>query len=107
MRPLVLLAAIITAMAPDSPVAAEVHTVTMAGMAYTPPSLTARVGDTIRFVNDDTAEHVVFVPIAGYAVDLGAQEPGTEKTLPLMKAGTFEVECVNHDHMLLTVEVEP
>jgi plastocyanin len=70
-----------------------------------PASLTARVGDTVRFVNDDVSDHVV--PTAGHAVDLGTQEPGTEKTLPLMKAGSFEVECVIHDHMLLTVEVEP
>jgi plastocyanin len=107
MRRLVLLAIAMSAMAPGTLFAAEIHTVTMAGMTYAPASLAARVGDTIRFVNDDGADHVVFVPTAGHAVDLGAQEPGTEKTLPLMKPGTFEVECVNHDHMLLTVEVEP
>jgi plastocyanin len=95
-------------MAPgSSPIAAEVHTVTMAGMAYTPAKLAARVGDTVHFVNDDATAHVVFVPTAGHAIDLGAQDPGTEKTMTLMKAGAFEVECVNHDHMLLTVEVEP
>lgn len=107
MKRLVLLAVAMSAMAPGSPIAAEIHTVTMAGMAYAPANLTTRVGDTIRFVNDDAADHVVFVPTVGHAIDLGAQEPGTEKTLTLMKAGTFEVECVNHDHMLLTVEVEP
>jgi plastocyanin len=95
------------ALAPGTSTAAEVHKVMMAGMAYAPASLTAQVGDAIRFVNDDVGNHVVFVPTAGHAVDLGAQEPGTEKTLPLMKAGRFEVECVIHDHMLMTVEVEP
>jgi plastocyanin len=107
MRRLVLLAATIAAMAPGSPVAAEVHTVTMAGMAYAPANVVAQVGDTIRFINDDAATHVVFVPTAGHAIDLGAQDPGTEKIMTLMKAGAFEVECVNHDHMMLTVEVEP
>ena len=107
MKRLVLLAVAMSSMAPGAPIAAEMHSVTMAGMAYSPAKLTARVGDTIRFVNDDTADHVVFVPTAGHAVDLGAQEPGTEKTLTLMTPGAFEVECVNHDHMLLTVEVEP
>lgn len=107
MKRFVQLTLAISVVAPGGLAAAETHTVTMAGMAYSPASLTAQVGDTIRFVNDDAADHVVFVPTAGHAVDLGAQEPGTEKTLALMKPGTFEVECVNHDHMLLTVEVEP
>jgi plastocyanin len=107
MRGLVPLALAISAMAPGTLIAAETHPVTMAGLAYAPAELTARVGDTIHFVNDDAADHVVFVPTAGHAVDLGAQEPGTDKMLALRKAGRFEVECVIHDHMLLTVEVEP
>jgi plastocyanin len=107
MRRLALFGMAMSAMIPGSSIAAEIHTVTMSGLAYAPAKLTARVGDTIHFVNDDTATHVVFAPTAGHAIDLGAQEPGTEKTLPLMKPGTFEVECVNHDHMLLTVEVKP
>src|SRR5688500_8273396 len=107
MRELVLSAVATAAMAHGSPSGAEVYTVTMAGMAYAPAHLTARVGDTIRFVNDDASDHVVFVPTAGHAIDLGAQEPGIEKTLDLMKPGSFEVECVIHDPMLLTVGVEP
>ena len=87
--------------------AAETHTVTMAGMAYAPAMITARVGDSIRFVNDDTADHVVFVPMVEHAIDLGGQKPGEARDMRLMKAGKFEIECANHDHMLLTIEVLP
>lgn len=87
-------------------VAAE-HVVTMSGATYQPAQLTAAVGDTVRFVNDDALAHNVFVPTALHALDLGSQDPDTEKTLLLTAPGRFEVECVLHDHMLMTVEVTP
>ena len=85
--------------------AAEI-TVTMAGANYQPARISAAVGDTIRFVNDDAELHNVFVPTAGFATDLGKQEAGTEAVLALGKAGKFEVECVLHSHMLIEVEVK-
>jgi len=87
--------------------AEETHTVTMAEMTYSPAAITASLGDRIRFVNDDEHDHAVFVPTRGFAIDLGTQAPGEERVMPLLKAGRFEVECVFHDHMLLTVEVRP
>jgi plastocyanin len=96
--------ALLEALAAGAAGAAD-HTVTMAGLQYQPPALTARVGDVIRFVNDDGTDHHVFVPTAGFAVDSGPQKPGTTVEMPLAKAGTFEVECVFHPHMLLKVTV--
>jgi plastocyanin len=81
--------------------------VRIADNAYEPASLQARVGDTMRFVNEDADWHEVFVPTAGFALDLGKQEQGTETTLTLTRPGIFEVECVHHLPMLLTVQVEP
>src|SRR5262245_2762979 len=81
------------------------HTVTMSGLTYRPPALTVRVGDAIRLINDDGTDHHVFVPTGGFAIDFGPQKPGTTVEMPLGKAGTFEVECVFHPHMLLTVTV--
>ncbi len=86
-------------------IAAE-HVVTMKGAAYAPETMTAAVGDTVRFVNDDDQNHEVFVPSAGYALDLGKQEPGQKKSYVLGKAGTFTVECVFHSDMMMTVEVK-
>ena len=94
-------------LAAAGPAAAAEHVVRMAGNAYEPAAVEAKVGDVIRFVNDDADWHEVFVPTAGFALDLGKQEQGTETTLTLTRPGTFEVECVHHLPMLLAVEVEP
>lgn len=85
---------------------AEEILVTMAGAAYSPATLIAAVGDTIRLTNDDQMDHNVFVPTAGHAVDHGMQEPGQEAVLALGKPGTFTVECVFHPGMELMVEVK-
>lgn len=81
-------------------------TVSMSGHEYQPAQIAANVGDTIRFVNNDNTDHNVFVPTAGFALDLGKQEPGQQTTLTVGKAGIFEVECVFHSGMLTTVEVK-
>lgn len=99
----VVFAAAIPAAAPAS--AAE-HVVRMSGANYEPSEIDGRIGDTIRFINDDTVDHTVFVPTGGFGIDLGTQKPGDERTMTLGKVGTFETECVFHGHMLLTVSVE-
>ena len=98
--PVLLCATVITHQA-----AAEEIVVTMSGANYAPSEMNASVGDTIRFVNDDGADHNVFVPTASHALDLGKQEPGSELVLTLRAPGTFQVECVFHSHMHLKVEV--
>jgi plastocyanin len=103
----IALAAVLTAAIAAPALAAETHVVTMAGSVYHPPTLTVRVGDTIQFVNDDGTDHIVFVATVGHAIDLGTQKPEEERELTLLKAGTFEVECANHEHMILKVEVTP
>ena len=82
------------------------HVVTMKGATYAPETVTAAVGDTVRFVNDDDQNHDVFVPSAGHAFDLGKQEPGQETSYVLGKGGKFTVECVFHSNMMTTVEVK-
>lgn len=81
------------------------HVVTMAGGRYQPAVVAAKVGDTVRFVNDDTSDHTVFAPTIGYAFDLGRQKPGEARTYRLGKPGRIEVECVNHGHMMMVLEV--
>ncbi|NNG05058.1 MAG: hypothetical protein HKM95_13300 [Inquilinus sp.] len=99
----VLVAAAVLAI--TNPAFAAEHVVRMSGANYEPSQIDGRVGDTIRFVNDDTVNHDVFVPTGGFGIDLGRQEPGDERSMRLGKAGTFEAECVFHGHMLLTVSV--
>ncbi len=104
MRPIPALALVLLAATPAS--AAE-HTVTMSGMSYAPRAITAKVGDFLRFLNDDSETHQVFVPTKGFGVDLGTQKSEQALLLKLMRAGTFEVECVLHPDMLTRVTVAP
>lgn len=94
-------------MALAMPAAAAEHVVRMMGASYSPAALTARVGDTIRFVNDDHENHNVYIPTVGFGTDFGALKPEAENLLRLMKAGSFDVECVPHASMQLRVTVLP
>jgi len=86
--------------------AAEEHVVKMAGSQYSPQALTIASGGTVRFVNDGTENHDVFVPTAGLAFDLGTLKPGEEASYTFVKAGTYDIECVFHASMLTVVEVQ-
>ena len=83
------------------------HTVHMLGSASPPSAIQARIGDVIRFVNDDTENHDVFVPTFGFGIDFGVQRPGQAAELRLAKAGRFRVECVFHPAMVVNVDVAP
>lgn len=81
------------------------HVVRMAGSTYAPAIINARVGDTIRFENDDTENHIVYVPTFGHGINLGGPRPGQSVVMQLGKAGAFRVECVPHANMVVTVNV--
>jgi plastocyanin len=102
MRSLLLAAAL--CLAHGHALSAE-HVVKMTGGEYAPKQLRAKVGDAIRFVNDDGANHAVIIVTKDHAVNLGMQKPKAETRLQLRQAGRFEVECMNHGHMRVLVTV--
>lgn len=87
------------------PAFAAEHVVKMTGGDYEPKEIRAKVGDTLRFVNEDGVGHAVFIATKDHAVNLGAQPPKAETRLHLRQAGRFEVECMNHGHMRVVVTV--
>lgn len=105
MRALMMLT--MTASALASAAGAEEITIGMAGAAYAPAMVEAKIGDIIVFDNDDDVAHDVFIPTLGYAADLGRQDPLATTTLNLGRAGMFEVECVLHAGMHARVVVTP
>lgn len=76
--------------------------------SYAPRMIAARVGDTLKFVNQDYVDHAVLVPTFGFGADLGVMKPGAASpAMPLGKAGTFDVHCVFHPGMKTKVTVAP
>lgn len=96
------LAAVLAAM---NATAAE-QVVSQKGKAFSVKKLKVKVGDSVKFVNEDPFSHNVFSLSAAKSFDLGSYPQGGAKSVTFDKAGTVEVECAIHPEMTLTVEVE-
>lgn len=81
--------------------------VSQKGKAFSPTSVTARVGDKIVFRNDDNYAHNIFTLSPAQPFDLGIISKGGQKELSLTKPGKLEVECAIHPTMKLLIEVLP
>lgn len=102
---LALAAGVVLGFGGDAARAAAEIKVGMAGSAYAPKMVTAKIGDTINFTNDDFENHWVYVPTLGHQISRANQKPGEDFKLKLGKAGTFEVLCALHTSMAMTVAV--
>lgn len=71
-------------------------TITIDNFEYRPPTLEAKVGDTVTVVNKDTAEHTVTAEDGSF--DTGRFASGT-KTITLTRPGRFEYVCTVHPFM--------
>lgn len=87
--------------------AAQEHTVTQKNKSFSVKKLTVKVGDTVKFVNDDSFAHNVFSLSAAKSFDLGSFGNGGTKSVTFDKAGKVEVECAVHPDMLMDIEVTP
>ena len=86
--------------------AATAHKVSMSGSNYAPKMVRAKVGDTIRFDNDDFENHWVYVPtVGGYQVSRAGLKPGESFDIVARKPGTFTVLCGLHTQMETVVSV--
>jgi plastocyanin len=90
----------------DAARAGNVIKVGMAGSAYEPKMVQARIGDVLTFTNDDFENHWVYVPTHGHLVSRGTQKPGEDFKLMLAKEGTFDVLCALHTSMAMKVAVK-
>lgn len=81
--------------------------VSQQGKKFSPNVVEAKVGDTLRIVNDDKVGHNVYSETPGFEFESGKQQPGEVDVLELDKAGEFEVRCAIHPRMRLTVLVSP
>lgn len=82
--------------------AGEVVKVNIADLAYAPAELTARVGDTVEWMNGDFVDHTATAAGADWDVAVPA---GTTARLVLKRAGSFDYICRFHPNMTGKIHV--
>jgi plastocyanin len=97
-----------TSSAPAAPAAqARVTIVSDAATigAFTPPSVTASVGQTVAWVFQDTNPHTVTADDDSFTSPKGGLAKGKTYSHTFDKAGTYTYHCFIHPQMLGTVVV--
>jgi len=107
MKHLAVLVTWATALLGGAAQAAEEHLVSQKNKAFSTKKMTIKVGDSVKFVNDDSFAHNVFSLSAAKSFDLGSFGNGGTKTITFDKPGKVEVECAVHPDMRLDIEVKP
>lgn len=90
--------------APTGATASSGTTVSIAGFAFSPNELHAKVGDTITWTNNDSMSHTVTSDTDAF--DSGTLAPGKTFTHTFTTAGTFAYHCNIHPSMSAKVIVE-
>jgi plastocyanin len=92
--------------APPASDGAAGETVSLAGGAFSPTSLTIPAGTTVTFTN--TAGHTVTEGQNGQAADdpIIDEEGGSDITFTFDEPGTYNLTCRIHQAMNMTVTVE-
>ncbi len=86
--------------------AATEHAVVQKDKAFSQTEIKVKVGDSIKFDNQDSVVHNVFSNTPGMEFDLRTQQPGQASVVPFTKEGSCEVRCAIHPKMKLQVTVE-
>lgn len=87
--------------------AAQEHLVSQKNKAFSVKKLTVKVGDSVKFSNDDSFAHNIFSLSPAKSFDLGSFGSGGSKSVVFDKPGKIEVECAVHPDMRLDIEVQP
>ncbi len=82
------------------------YTITQKGKQFSERTLSAQVGDTVVFVNDDKFAHNIYSDTPGIEFDFRKQMPGDKDILVLGKAVVFDVKCAIHPRMKMTISVK-
>src|SRR5215212_1724682 len=84
--------------------AGDTVTIKMESIQFSPKSMTAKVGQTVKWENEDTVDHNV---TADKGEDFKSKDFGQGGTYAykLDEAGTIEYECTLHPGMVGTIKV--
>ncbi len=97
--------ALVALLAAGTANAAE-YEVVQKNKAFSPKELNIKVGDTVKFTNEDDFFHNVFSLSDLKTFDLGSYPKGEFKSVTFDKAGKVEVECAIHPSMLMIINVQ-
>jgi plastocyanin len=86
-----------------APAQAETIKVAIDNVAYTPASISARVGDTIVWTNSDIVAHTATARDKSWDLMM---LPKKSASLVLKKAGTIEYYCRFHPNMVGRIEIK-
>ena len=78
--------------------------ITMENLVISPAETSAKVGDTIKWVNKDIFAHTATARDGDFDVTM---PPKTTMTLVLKKAGTVDYYCRFHPNMKAVLKIEP
>ena len=86
------------------PARAATIEITMENLVISPAEVSAKVGDTITWINKDVFAHTATAKNGDFDVTL---PPKKSATSVLKKAGTLEYYCRYHPNMKATLTIEP
>ena len=78
--------------------------ITMENLVISPAEVSAKVGDTVTWVNKDVFAHTATATNGDFDVML---PPKKSATSALKKAGTIDYYCRFHPNMKATLKIEP
>jgi plastocyanin len=78
--------------------------ITMDNLVISPAEATAKVGDTIEWINKDVLAHTATARNGDWDITLPAKKSGS---LIVKKAGTVDYFCRFHPNMKASLAVEP
>jgi plastocyanin len=87
-----------------SPASAAADAVSIANFAFSPSTITVKVGSSVTWTNADTAAHTVTADDGSF--DSKSLDPGKTFSTTFAKAGTFAYHCTIHTTMTATVIVQ-
>lgn len=86
------------------PAQAATVRISMENVEITPAEATAKVGDTVEWVNKDEFAHTATARNGQFDVDIPPKKTGR---VVLQKAGTVAYYCRYHPNMKATLRIEP
>lgn len=83
---------------------AQMHEVAIRGFTYDPATLTAAVGDTVKWTNEDVVPHTATA--LNQSWNTGGIEPRAKKTVVMTAKGEYRYLCAYHPNMTGKLIVE-